>query len=165
MAQFSVNTSPQRFDPYKNFKFRVKFGDSPDFVAGISKVGGLKRTTEVVKHREGGDPSSSRKSPAALSMTPSLSNAASRMTRTLSNGQTRFGISDQASAARFRSKTFARTFALRSTTKPASWPSPTTSFVAGYRNSRRFPISMRMPMPWPSNTSSWRTKVGNATIR
>src|SRR5437660_2633875 len=63
MAQFSVNTSPQRFDPYKNFKFRVKFGDSPNFVAGISKVGGLKRTTEVVKHREGGDPSSSRKSP------------------------------------------------------------------------------------------------------
>jgi len=61
MAQFSVNA--QRFDPYKNFKFRVKFGISPDYVAGVSKVSGLKRTTEVVKHREGGDPSSSRKSP------------------------------------------------------------------------------------------------------
>ena len=33
------------------------------YVAGVSKVGALKRTTEVVKHREGGDPSSSRKSP------------------------------------------------------------------------------------------------------
>jgi phage tail-like protein len=32
-------------------------------VAGVSKVGALKRTTEVVKHREGGDPSSSRKAP------------------------------------------------------------------------------------------------------
>ena len=32
-------------------------------MAGVSKVGSLKRTTEVVKHREGGDPSSSRKSP------------------------------------------------------------------------------------------------------
>ena len=53
----------KRFDPYKNFKFRVKFGSSPAFVAGISKVGALKRTTEVVKHREGGDPSSTRKSP------------------------------------------------------------------------------------------------------
>lgn len=63
MAQFSVNVNPQRFDPYKNFKFRVKFGESPNFVAGLSKVSGLKRTTEVVKHREGGDPSSSRKSP------------------------------------------------------------------------------------------------------
>ena len=59
MAQFSVN--PQRFDPYKNFKFRVKWDGR--YVAGVSKVGSLKRTTEVVKHREGGDPSSSRKSP------------------------------------------------------------------------------------------------------
>ena len=61
MAQFSVNA--QRFDPYKNFKFRVFFVGSTTPVAGISKVTGLKRTTEVVKHREGGDPSSSRKSP------------------------------------------------------------------------------------------------------
>ena len=59
MAQFSVNTN--RFDPYKNFKFRVKWDGQ--YVAGVSKVGGLKRTTEVVKHREGGDPSSTRKSP------------------------------------------------------------------------------------------------------
>lgn len=59
MAQFSVNA--QRFDPYKNFKFRVKWDGR--YVAGISKVSALKRTTEVVKHRDGGDPSSSRKSP------------------------------------------------------------------------------------------------------
>lgn len=59
MAQFSVNSS--RFDPYKNFKFRVKWDGR--YVAGVCKVGGLKRTTEVVKHREGGDPSSTRKSP------------------------------------------------------------------------------------------------------
>jgi phage tail-like protein len=59
MAEFTVN--PQRFDPYKNFKFRVKWDGR--YVAGISKVGPLKRTTEVIKHREGGDPSTSRKSP------------------------------------------------------------------------------------------------------
>jgi phage tail-like protein len=59
MAQFTVN--PQRFDPYKNFKFRVKWDGR--YVAGISRVGPLKRITQVVKHREGGDPSSSRKSP------------------------------------------------------------------------------------------------------
>jgi phage tail-like protein len=59
MAQFSVNT--QRFDPYKNFKFRVKWDGR--YVAGVSKVGSLKRSTELVEHREGGDPSSSRKSP------------------------------------------------------------------------------------------------------
>ena len=66
MAEFTVN--PTRFDPYKNFKFRVKWDGR--YVAGISKVGGLKRTTEVVKHREGGDPSSSRKSPGRTEFDP-----------------------------------------------------------------------------------------------
>ena len=60
MAQFSVNAA--RLDPYKNFKFRVKWDGR--YVAGVSKVGALKRTTEVVTYREGGDPSTSRKSPA-----------------------------------------------------------------------------------------------------
>jgi phage tail-like protein len=59
MTQFSVN--PTRFDPYKNFKFRVKWDGR--YVAGISKVSALKRSTEVVEHREGGDPSTGRKSP------------------------------------------------------------------------------------------------------
>ncbi len=62
MAQFSVN--PQRFDPYKNFKFRVKWDGR--YVAGISKVSALKRSTEVVEHREGGDPSTARKSPGRI---------------------------------------------------------------------------------------------------
>jgi phage tail-like protein len=57
--EFSVN--PQRFDPYKSFKFRVKWDGR--YVAGISKVSVLKRTTELVEHRVGGDPSTVRKSP------------------------------------------------------------------------------------------------------
>jgi phage tail-like protein len=59
MPEFTVNVL--RFDPYKNFKFRIKWDGR--YVAGVSKVGALKRTTEVVAHRNGGDPSSSRKSP------------------------------------------------------------------------------------------------------
>ena len=59
MTQFTVNA--QRRDPYKNFKFRVRWDGR--YVAGISKVGALKRSTEMVEHREGGDASSSRKSP------------------------------------------------------------------------------------------------------
>jgi phage tail-like protein len=59
MPAFSVNAT--RLDPYKNFKFRVKWDNR--YVAGISKVSALKRTTEVVKHRDGGDESTSRKSP------------------------------------------------------------------------------------------------------
>jgi phage tail-like protein len=66
MAQFSVNT--QRKDPYKNFKFRVKWDGR--YVAGISKVSGLKRITQVVTHREGGDPSTSRKSPGRNEFDP-----------------------------------------------------------------------------------------------
>lgn len=59
MAQFSANA--QRFDPYKNFKFRVKWDGR--YVAGVSRVGALRRTNEPITHREGGDPSTARKSP------------------------------------------------------------------------------------------------------
>ncbi len=59
MAQFVVN--PERFDPYRNFKFRVRW-DGRD-VCGVSKCTALKRSTKVVEWREGGDPSTSRKMP------------------------------------------------------------------------------------------------------
>lgn len=66
MAQFEVNT--QRFDPYKNFKFRIKWENR--YVAGVSKVSTLKRTTEVVEFREGGDLSYMRKSPGQTKFEP-----------------------------------------------------------------------------------------------
>ena len=59
MTEFTVN--PQRHDPYKSFKFRVKWDGK--YIAGVSKISGLKRVTEVVVHREGGDPSTEFKSP------------------------------------------------------------------------------------------------------
>ncbi len=59
MAKFTVNT--HRFDPYRNFKFKVKVDNQ--YVAGLSKCTGLKRTTEVTPWREGGDPSTSRQLP------------------------------------------------------------------------------------------------------
>jgi phage tail-like protein len=59
MAQFTVNAT--RFDPYKSFMFRVKWDGQ--YVAGLSKMSALKRTTDPVVHREGGDPSFERKSP------------------------------------------------------------------------------------------------------
>jgi len=66
MSQFIVN--PQRFDPYRNFKFQVRWDNR--FVAGISKVSALKRSTKVVEHREGGDPSTSRKMPGRTEYEP-----------------------------------------------------------------------------------------------
>lgn len=59
MPQFSVN--PHRFDPYKNFKFRIIWDGK--VIAGVSKASALKRTTEVVEHREASDQSMSRLSP------------------------------------------------------------------------------------------------------
>jgi phage tail-like protein len=59
---FKINTT--RTDPYKNFRFRVFFQSKPnDPIIGISKVTGLKRTTEVVSHRDGGDLSTPRHAP------------------------------------------------------------------------------------------------------
>lgn len=66
MAQFSVNTT--RIDPYKNFKFRVKWDGQ--IVAGVSKISVLKRTTEVVSHRDGGDVSTPRHSPGSSKFDP-----------------------------------------------------------------------------------------------
>ena len=66
MARFSVNT--HRFDPYRNFKFRVKVDNQ--YVAGLSKCTALKRSTEVTQWREGGDPSTSRQLPGKTKYDP-----------------------------------------------------------------------------------------------
>jgi phage tail-like protein len=66
MPQFTVNA--QRVDPYKNFKFRVKWDGK--YVAGVSKISALKRSTEVIEHREGGDPSLSHRSPGRTKYEP-----------------------------------------------------------------------------------------------
>lgn len=63
MAKFTVNT--HRFDPYRNFKFRIKWDGT--YVAGLSKCSALKKTTEATDWREGGDPSASRKLPGKTS--------------------------------------------------------------------------------------------------
>lgn len=66
MTQFAVN--PHRLDPYRNFKFRVRWDGK--IVAGVSKVSALQRKTEAVVHREGGDPSNSRVSPGTTRFEP-----------------------------------------------------------------------------------------------
>ena len=58
----------QRFDPYKNFKFRVKWDGR--VIAGVSKVSALKRSTDVVDYREGGNPSTTHKSPGLTKYEP-----------------------------------------------------------------------------------------------
>lgn len=64
-------TNVHRFDPYKNFKFRILWPNerdgTPEPILGVSKIGPLKRTTEVVTHRSGGENSTDRKSPGRTS--------------------------------------------------------------------------------------------------
>ena len=66
MVQFAVNT--QRLDPYKNFKFRVKWDNQ--YVAGLSKMSAIKRTTETIEWREAGGPSVIRKMPGRTKFEP-----------------------------------------------------------------------------------------------
>jgi len=66
MTEFTVN--PNRLDPYKNFKFRINWDGK--YVAEVSKVSALKRSTEVIEHREGGDPSTNRKSRGRTTLVP-----------------------------------------------------------------------------------------------
>lgn len=68
MSESISSPSAGRFDPYENFKFRVKWDGR--YVAGVSKISALRRTTEVVVHREGGDPSMSLKSPGRTAFEP-----------------------------------------------------------------------------------------------
>lgn len=63
MVKYTVN--PQRYDPYRNFKFKIKIDNV--YVAGLNKCSALKKTTEMVEWREGGDPSSSHKLPGKTS--------------------------------------------------------------------------------------------------
>jgi phage tail-like protein len=68
MTPFKVNT--HRLDPYKTFKFRVLWEGSTAPVAGVSKVGALKKTTEVVEFREGNNPNTVLKSPGQTKYEP-----------------------------------------------------------------------------------------------
>jgi len=74
MAKFTTNS--QRYDPYRNFKFKIKIDNQ--YVAGLSKCSALKKTTEMVEWREGGDPSTTHKLPGktkydALTLTGGVS--------------------------------------------------------------------------------------------
>jgi hypothetical protein len=141
MAQFSVNT--QRFDPYKNFKFRVKWDGR--YVAAVSKVDGLKRTTEIVEHREGGDPSTSRKSPGRTKFEPITLERGVTHDEEFEKWANKVWNFGSGLGVRSRSRTSGRTSSSSFITRPASWSWHTTSTARGSRNTRRFQISTRMP--------------------
>ena len=162
MAQFSVN--PQRFDPYKNFKFRVKWDGR--YVAGISKVSALKRSTEVVEHREGGDPSTGAQVARPHQVRGDHAGARRHPRHRVRE------VGEQGLELRLRPRR--RGVAQGLPQGPhhrvlqrgrASWRSPTRCSAAGCRSSRRCPTSTPTPTRSRSRRSSWRTRAGSATRR
>jgi phage tail-like protein len=67
-ATARISANRQTFDPYKNFKFRVRWGGK--VVAGVSKVSALTSSTEVVNRRAGDYHSGTRKSPGRSKFEP-----------------------------------------------------------------------------------------------
>jgi phage tail-like protein len=63
MARMTPQTN--RFDPYRTFRFRIKWDNQ--YVAGMTKMGALRRTTEMVEYREAGENITSRKLPGKSS--------------------------------------------------------------------------------------------------
>src|SRR5215212_150526 len=61
-------SSAERTDPYRNFKFRVKWDGR--YVAGVSRISALTRTTEVIEAREGSDPTAVRRLPGPTRYDP-----------------------------------------------------------------------------------------------
>jgi phage tail-like protein len=64
--KFDVNT--HRFEPYKNFKFRVMWDGN--YVCGVSKVSALKQTVDTINFREGGDPNTQHVGPTLTKFDP-----------------------------------------------------------------------------------------------
>jgi phage tail-like protein len=161
MAEFTVNA--QRFDPYKNFKFRVKWDGQ--FLAGISKVSALKRTTEVVEHREGGDPSTWRKSPGVTRFDPI----------TLERGVTHDPAFEQWAnkvwslgaglGSEVSLKDFRKDIIIDMYNEAGQLVISYKCFAAGSPNIRRCPISTPTPLRSRSSTSSSNMRAGSAIPR
>ena len=95
MPMFPKN--PQRLTPYANFRFKVKWDNT--YVAGVMTVSGLTRSTQVIQHREGADPSPIHLAPGQTSYGPSRWDAASATTSRSSNGPTRCSTGEFRSAS------------------------------------------------------------------
>ena len=159
MAEFTVN--PQRFDPYKNFKFRVKWDGR--YVAGISKVSALKRTTEVVKHREGGDPSTSRKSPGrtefdAITLERGVTHDLEF--EKWANKVWNFGAG---LGAEVSLKDFRKDIILEQYNEAGQLALAYNIFRCWVSEWQSFADSMPTPMPFRSSISNWKTKAGSVT--
>jgi phage tail-like protein len=161
MAEFTVN--PKRFDPYKNFKFRVKWDGR--YVAGVSKVSELRRTTEVIHHREGGDPSTTRKSPGLTEFAPITLERGVTHDPEFENWANKVWSLGAGRGTEVSLKDFRKDIVLELITRLDRSFWRTRSIGAGFQNTKSCPTSTPTRMRWRSSTSHSRTKAGNAINR
>ena len=161
MSQFTVNAA--RIDPYKNFKFRLKWDGR--YVAGVSLVGPLRRTTEVIDYREGGSPSLARKLPGVTTFAPIVVERGVSHDLEFERWVNKvWKFSTARRALNLRSRISARTSSSNFSTKQARWRSPTSSAAVGRLASRRCRRSTPMARPSPFSGSCSKTKAGNETF-
>ena len=161
MAEFTVN--PKRFDPYKNFKFRIKWDGR--YVAGVSKISGLRRTTEVIHHREGGDPSTSRKSPGVTEFEPITLERGVTHDPEFENWANKVWSLGAGLGTEVSLKDFRKDIVLELYNEAGQLVLAYKITAAGFQSMKFCPISMPMRMRSQSSTSSWRMKAGNETNR
>ena len=153
---FSVNTN--RFDPYKSYRFLVYFATSTTPVAGVSKVGGLKRTADVIEYKEGGNAiilkGFGRMKYDPITLEPEITRDTdfhdwADSAQVLDKGAPSTSL-----------KNLPQTSASSCSTRPASRSTDSSCIAAGSRSIRPCPTSTRAGIPWRSSTSRSRTKAG-----
>ena len=158
---FSINTS--RFDPYKSYRFLVYFGGSTTPVAAVSKITGLKRSSDVIEYKEGGYPiilkGLGRTKYEAITLERGVTQDTTFMdwadaTQKIDKG------SASTSLANLRKEIYIQLLNEAGTAVQA-----TPCIVAGCRSFRHGPTWMRERRPLRWSTSNSRTRAGNATPR
>ena len=156
---FTVNVA--RFDPYKLFAFLIYFDTSTSPVAGVSKVSAIKRSSDVIEYKEGGN-AITRKGPGRTKYEPI----------TLERGVTHDDSFEAwANAAQVLDKgspsssllVLRREVRVELMNEDHQRCTAGSSTAAGFRSSRPCPISTPARMRSPSSTSSSRTKAGSTT--
>ena len=155
--QFHANTASN--DPYKNYRFKVKWDGS--YLAGVSKVSMLKRSTEAVQHRTDGDPSIVRVAPGPSTYDPITLERGVTHDVTFQQSATRSGpITTRSAPIRTsRSRISARTSPSSCSTNPDRRYSAIMCTAAGFRNSRPCRNSTAWATPSPFKCSNSRMKA------
>ena len=161
MSYGTIQRQCKRFDPYKNFKFRVKWDGNTSLASAKSAV--LKRTTEVVKHREGGDPSSRRKSPGRTEYDAITLERGVTHDTEFENWANKVWNFGDGLGAEVSLKDFRKDLILEVYNEAGQLVIAYKIYRAGSANINPCPILTPMPMPSPSSTSNLKTKAGSAT--